>query len=274
VAEAVESVTPENPSREVLHFDCIKEDRGSYFVEYQPPISNNPFATLYLVYPESYELGSVAETMKAEVARWLARYPVPVMAWACDAAENGIRPHDDKDDGLLVGWHTPGTGTPSFSSKLGGLPPFLNDTTNLPDWRTVYKDVPFRTGTEVRASANRELLEARRRNLTLKFILAIWLAAIPAVWAIVQFVGPNWLATAVTLYSLWQAYRTASGLYWRVEPSPSEKEKAEKELRMRHYFHHCERNPEGFARLKIENLEREARERTLKEAEALRDKKK
>ncbi len=41
---------------------------------------------------------------------------------------------------------------------------------------------------------------------------------------------------------------------------------------MRHYFYHCERNPEGFARLKVENFEREAKEQTLKEAEALRNK--
>ena len=41
---------------------------------------------------------------------------------------------------------------------------------------------------------------------------------------------------------------------------------------MNHYFYHCERNPEGFMRLKVENFEREAKERTLKEVEALRNK--
>jgi hypothetical protein len=263
---------PKNSTQKILHFDRIKEDRGSYFVEYQPPISNNPFATLNLVYPESYDPGSVPETMKAEMAHWLARYPVPIMAWAYDAAENSIRPHGDEDDGLLVGWYSPGTANLTFAWKVDGLPPFLNDTTNIPDGRTIYKDVPFRTDTEVKASANQEWLKARKRNLTLKIILAVWLAAIPAAWAIIQYLGPGWLATTVMLYSLWQAFRTARELFWRVEPSKSEKEKAKKELRMRHYFHHCERNPEGFARLKSENFEREARERILKEAEALRRK--
>jgi hypothetical protein len=41
---------------------------------------------------------------------------------------------------------------------------------------------------------------------------------------------------------------------------------------MSHYFYHCERNPDGFARLKVENFEREAKERILKEVEALRNK--
>ena len=264
-------MAPNNSTREILYFDPIKEDRGSYFVEYQPPISTNPFATLNLVYPEGYDLGSVADTMKAEVARWLARYPVPIMAWAYDAAEDSIRPHGDADDGLLVGWYVPGTAALSYSWKVEGLPPLLNDTTNVPDWRTIYRGVPFRTDAEVKANANRECIKVRKQNLTLKAILAIWFAVIPAVWAIVQYLGPEWLAIVVTLYVLWQSFRTARKLFWGVEPSKSEKEKVEKELKMMHYFYHCERNPEGFARLKGENFEREAKERTLKEVEALRN---
>jgi uncharacterized membrane protein len=260
-----------NSTRELLYFDRIKEDRGPYFVEYKPPVSNSPLATLNLVYPESYDLDSVADTMKAEVAHWLARYPVPIMAWAWDAAENRIRPRGDTDDGLLVGWYAPGTATLTCAWQIEGLPPFLNDTTNLPDWRAIYKDVPFRTNVEVKANANRELIKTRKQNLTLKVILVIWLAVFPAAWAIFQFLGPELLAIAVLLYSLWQAFRTARKLFWHVEQSKSEKEKAEKELKMSHYFYHCERNPEGFARLKVENFEREEKERIRKEAETLRN---
>jgi hypothetical protein len=39
---------------------------------------------------------------------------------------------------------------------------------------------------------------------------------------------------------------------------------------MNHYFYHCERNPEAFNRLKFENFERDAIERTRDEAEAIR----
>ena len=38
--------------KEELFFQSIKEDRGSYFVEYRPPISGWQFATLQLVFPE------------------------------------------------------------------------------------------------------------------------------------------------------------------------------------------------------------------------------
>lgn len=55
-----------------------------------------------------------------------------------------------------------------------------------------------------------------------------------------------------------------------LKPTQREKEKAEKDLRMEHYFYHCEQNPEGFIRLKNENFEREAITRTHVEADALR----
>jgi hypothetical protein len=262
-------MTPDNSMRATLQFDPIKEHRGSYFVEYLPPLSNNPFATLNLVYPESYDLGSVAGAMKAEVAHWLLRYPVPIMAWAFDAAENIIRPHGDTDDGLLVGWYAPDTAVLTYAWKIKGIPPFLNDTTKLPDWRTIYKDLPFRTDAEVKASAKKKSTKIRKQNLALKIVLATWLAVIPATWAIVQYLGPEWLAVVVLIYSLWQAFRAVRKLFWRVEPSKLEKEKAGKDLKMRHYFYHCERNPKGFIRLKVENFERDAKERIQKEAEAI-----
>jgi hypothetical protein len=260
-----------NSEREVLYFDSIKEGRGSYFVEYHPAASPT-FATLSITYSESYDPASVADTLKAEVARWLARYPVPIMAWAYDAADNTIRPNGNADDGLIVGWYAPGTTTFTYAWRLEGLPSFLNDSTNSPDWRAIYKDIPFRTDAEVKANAKREMAKRRKGVLLLKIILAIWLAVIPATWAIIEYLGPGWLAAAVLLYALWKAFRAARNLFWPSAPSQSEKEKSEKELKMNHYFYHCELNPEGFNRLKSENFERDARERIRKEAEALKNK--
>lgn len=39
---------------------------------------------------------------------------------------------------------------------------------------------------------------------------------------------------------------------------PGHKAKMEKQRKMAHYYWHCERNPVGFAKIKNENLEREA----------------
>jgi hypothetical protein len=40
------ALVPNDSTGEILYFDPIEEDRGSYFVKYQPPVSNNPFAKL------------------------------------------------------------------------------------------------------------------------------------------------------------------------------------------------------------------------------------
>lgn len=47
-------------------------------------------------------------------------------------------------------------------------------------------------------------------------------------------------------------------------------EKEEEELRMRHHHYHCMKNPEAFARLKVENFEREAIERTKEKVAILK----
>lgn len=41
---------------------------------------------------------------------------------------------------------------------------------------------------------------------------------------------------------------------------------------MEDYYDHCERNPEGFERLRIENFERETREQIQNEARQLGEK--
>jgi hypothetical protein len=41
------------------------------------------------------------------------------------------------------------------------------------------------------------------------------------------------------------------------------------DLRIRHHHYHCERNPQGFLRLKHENFQKENKERTQKEAESI-----
>ncbi len=51
--------------------------------------------------------------------------------------------------------------------------------------------------------------------------------------------------------------------------SKAEVQKEAEEARMRHHHYHCERNPEGFQRLKLENFERWAREDIQNEAKNL-----
>ena len=189
------------------------------------------------------------------------------MVCAYDAAENILRPNGE--DGFLVGWFAPESSKILHSWKLNELPSFLNDTSNLPDWRAVYPDIPFKTDTEVKSNAQVYLKGRRRQVRGIKILLMVWLAIIPASWAIIQYLGPEWLAFCVMVFSLWQALKAGRKLMGLSKPSRREQDKAEKERRMAHYYYHCERNPDGFLRLKGENFTKDISERTQKEADEL-----
>lgn len=153
--------------------------------------------------------------------------------------------------------------------KLNELPSFLNDNTFLPDWRAIYTDVPFRTDTQVKADAQKYLNDRRRQIITIKVIMTLWLAVIPAIWAVTQYLGPAWLGALVMIYTLWQIWQAWRKLIGLKKRTPREEEKAEKDRKMVHYYYHCERNPDGFLRLKAENYEKEITERTRKEVQQL-----
>lgn len=254
---------------EQLFFESIKEHCGAYFVEYQPPVAGNTFATLSLVFPESPELSHVADLMQSELKRWLIRYPVPLMITAFDAKEDIIRTNENPDDCHLVGWRAPAKDEVVSSWKIEDLSAFQKTALPVADWRKIYTDVPFRTHTQVKANADKYVQEQRQNNLILKLLLGFWLVVIPACWAIFEYMGPGWLGLIVLIFTLWNLWKTWRKLTGRAKLSRLESEKAEKERKMAHYFYHCERNPEGFARLKAENFTKDIREQNLKEAEKL-----
>lgn len=256
-------------TREILYYKEIKEGRGDYFVEYHPPVSKTPFATLSIIYPKGHTTERIKRDFQIEAMHWLGRYNVPIMASAWDAKEDLIYANGTYEEAHFYAWYQPGTKNVVSTCKKEELPALFNDTENRPDWRTIYTDQTARTDAQVKADALKSLGQTRKGILIWKAVLTLWLAVIPASWAIIQYLGPEWLAAAVLLYSLWQAVHAWRKIMGYAKPSRSDKEKSEKELRMQHYFYHCERNPEGFARLKIENFNRDASERVRQEADAL-----
>lgn len=252
---------------EHLHFEDIKEPRDGYFVEYQPPSRGIAFATVNLVFTRALDKGAAADIMLEELTAWVKRYGVPVMASAWDAQENRIRPKDEGDS-FLVGWQTP-AGDFVHSWQHTDLDGFLKANPSQVDLRTAHKDIPFKTDAQLQADADIFVQQRRRQNRYLKAILFGWLAVIPAGIALFQYLGPEWLGLVALIFSLWKAGRAGFRLWRNSKPTPWEEAKAEKQHKMDHYYYHCERNPEGFARLKVENFQKEAAERTRKQAEAL-----
>lgn len=256
---------------EILHFQAIKEPRGSYFVEYQPPGPHGPFAVLSIIFhdalPDRQTIYTLVET---ELRQWLLRYPVPIMAMAFDATNNSIQIGSSQDDHHVVGWIAATSGEVICSWELGDLDKHVEKHLPPADWRTIYPGVPFKTAQDIKADAERYVRDTQGKRRSLLVVLTVWVAVLPATWATLQYLGPKWLSAAVFAFTLWKIQSAWRKMMGYLKPSPSEAKKSEKQRKMDHYYYHCERNPVGFARLKVENLDADIKKRTQDEALSLR----
>lgn len=248
--------------------EIIKERRETYYVTYQPADSRLRFAILSLVYPGSTpDVASIAEQMVHEMAMWLDRFPVPVMVSAFDASDECILVHSDSSSSHLMGFVDPLTSkTVSHWGVLSekALPVEQSTSEYL---SKVYDEVPFRLKAEVRSGAEKEALQLRR-GIRLFRIASIFWVGIPLLIEVVSL-GIGWIG-----YVLWTisvsvgSYEFAKTIGW-IGRSKRQIERDEEMRKMRHYAFHCEINPAGFERLKIENFERDAMEETRKEFNSL-----
>jgi hypothetical protein len=254
-------------SSDKIIFEKTKEHRGWYFVEYSPPIEGYRFAMVDLTILHSTEKIKIAEAMESELKIWLARYPIPVMVSAFDDKENLIHLEPIKDCGHLMGYLPKDQQSPLCQWRLlkdGELSDAALDRNYL---KKVYHDFRFRTWT------SEDVERVKRENvqivLTAWLILFVWLVAIPLT-VIILGETSVWIAKMVLAYSLWKVFVQVMKLLGKWKKSPREIEQEREKLEMEHHHYHCKRNPQAFLRLKIENFERETKERVQKEAESLK----
>lgn len=251
-----------------LRFDSLKEARDWYFVEYAPPIAGNPFAIVQLTIlsdSDAADHARIASAMERELERWLKRYRVPVMVSAFNTTGALIHLEPEKSSDYLMGKSEDSEVLESVWGLLDSqkLPPHSPDVL-----RSIYHDIPFRTAEDIRTKAAQEL---RRTMSALRLSLALlifWLVVIPVSIALLGVANPL-IGAVVLIYSLWKAFVQLMKLLGKWPEGRKKKEQSERKRRMEHYFWHCERNPEGFQRLKFENFDREERERTAIEAAKL-----
>lgn len=262
--EADRRVPPSDHAENVLR-DRIREDRGHYFVEYQAADCRLPFASVSLVFPEQHERSQVAQAMERELISWLSRYPVPVMVSAFDATEDLIRLGVTSQESHLMGFVNPETG--QIVQRWGlfkdeEMPSGQSETGYL---SRVYKDIPARPQSDMRKKALREMrLQARALRVFLMLVVGV-----PVLLELVAL-GVVWLGHLLAAVSIAAGiWKFAKTMGWR-KPTDSEKKESEKRSRMEHYYYHCERNPDAFARLRAETFRRDAIEGTRRQAEELR----
>jgi hypothetical protein len=254
-----------------IKFENIKMDRGWYYVIYQPPFTtNNPvFANIDLVILDNYiDINNVVSAMEKELKYWIKRYPIPVMISAFDSNNDLINLKSIKPCDHLIGYSDYSSNIKSFWRLLKN-DEFPNRSYNINELKSIYYDVNYKTIEEIKNENERKYKELRNGI----FIIFVWAIVVPAFIVIAGWTNPL-IATIVMVYSLSKAFIAGLKYWGKIPRSIKEEEDAEKERKMKHYYYHCEKNPEGFLRLKADNFVNDERGRILRELNELRGRKK
>lgn len=258
-----------NFQKRAVFFEQIKEPREGYFVEYSPPGGEMRFAWLTLVFHKGTMPDHARKAMEHEANVWTQRYPVPVMVFSCDEKGDTVELSQAKGKNNLIAWRC-------SDGRIEQHWELLEDE-DIPDVALsvdyllkTYESVPYRTAEEVRQQADASWTE-RGKELRIGFtIIFCWAVVVPAGVAVLGWTSPA-IGFLVTAYALGKAARQAGLMLGWFKPSSRERAKREKEQQMRHYYYHCERNPEGFRRLVSDNFEQDERAVIEREARGLKN---
>ena len=248
-----------------IRFGSLKEDRGWYFVEYTPPITNYRFSTLSVCVVEDQDAQVVASAMENEAGNWLSRFPVPVMATAFSDDGSIFSLKAVRASDHLIAWFDSESSQPVLRWQLVKhevLPDIALDRKFL---QKTFVDVPSKTGAEIQAEVAKDAA-ARKVGWWLVFV---WAVLVPLSVAVLEWWN-DLLGLVVLGYAFAKAIIHALRLTGHLPKSAREREKEAQDLRMRHHHYHCERNPEAFERLKAENFRRDEITRTKAEALGLK----
>ena len=245
-------------------YEPIKENRGWYYVEYYPPISDYKFATLNLVIIEDAIKNDIVNAMEKELENWLNRYPIPLFVSAFDNKGDPYNLSEIKTCNHLIGFFDQDSKI-CLHWRLLKDEEIPNVALNREYVDNLYSNLVFRTDAELDT-------DRRKRRQQIKsgwFIFFIWLVVIPAIIAILEYYS-SWLSLVALIYSLYKAVQKGLELSGRGPKSKREKEQELEERLKNHYYYHCQMNPEGFKRLMLENLEKMRKDEIAKEAESLK----
>jgi hypothetical protein len=245
----------------------IKEHRGDYYVSYQPADARFPSASVQLTFlGNGHDVADVKAAMERELQNWLSRFRVPVGVSSYDAKDDLIHVAPEFAQSHLAGYVDLQTGQIIQWWAFPQEDEFPSEQMDARYLARVYEGVPFRLQEEVRRKALRETRMLGRSASIALFLMV----GVPVLIEMVSL-GVTWLGCVLAGISISVGlYKLGKAMGW-IKPTQRDKEKAEKDLKMKHYFYHCEQNPEGFNRLKIENFEREVIRRNHDEADAIRE---
>jgi hypothetical protein len=248
-----------------IYFSSIKDKRDNYFVEYYPPHHKTSFATLSITFLDSLTHQEIVDIMEEEAAIWLKRYPIAIMISAFNDAEDLIYLKDVKPENHLICFYNPTKTNIELHWELLKDEELPKDALDIDYLLQVYKSLNRKTSAELKSEAVTRMKKLRLGTN----IIIFWAVILPAIVLVLEFFSPQWLAILVLVYGLSKALIQWLKMTGRWKKSAKEIAKDAEDLRIRHHHYHCERNPQGFLRLKHENFQKESKERTKKEAESI-----
>jgi len=249
-------------------YEAIKEGRDGYYVEYRPPLRGFRFATMQLIITEDSSKQIIINAMEEELKNWLDRYPIPLKVSSFDKKGELYDLSDLKPCNHLFGFLDQ-EGKISFhweEIKDEDLPDVALNQEYVDD---LYSKLSFKTYGEIAIEHRKWIKQIKRGH----FIFFVWLVIIPVLIEVFKYVN-NFLSTIALVYSFYKAIQTGLELTGKWPKSKRRKEKEEEERLKDHYYYHCQMNPEGFKRLKLENFEKMSEDEIAKEAASLQAKNK
>lgn len=259
----------DNQEAGFILWEEVKELREGYFVSYHPPRSDMWLATLAVSFPTHREPESIAAIMESEFILWARKYPVPLMVSSFDDTDALIDLTPIKTSSHLCGYFDPIADNMTMQwhgMKDAEFPEHLKQREHL---QITYADLPARNEKEIKAEVLQHAKQMRLAKRVLLFLAFLWLLVVPA---IIEYLGGQytWFATLLLFFIFGKSSIKWLKLAGYVKPSAKENKQAEEQLKKNHYYYHCEKNPEGFLKLKIDNFDREAKERMNTEIKELR----
>lgn len=238
--------------RERIYND-ISEQRESYQVTYFPiNLQNYNFATLHLIFEKLIDSEEIAKLIEIEFNIWINKFSAPIMVTAFSKEDDQvISLIPNKKSNNLLGYVENNNIILSWDKSAITFP---NEYYNSDATDNIYKDLKYTTRESKEDVAKKYIKGKKMIKNFFDLASFIWLLvsiSILLLGFVLGFVNII-IGIIALLYSLYMTIRK----YFKFKGYYTSKEKAEneKQERMKHYYHHCELNPEGFLKLKIENF--------------------
>lgn len=245
-----------------LFFSSKKFNREGYFLEYKPPLPEYRFATIDITFLHERTDLEVAAILEKETTEFVLLYSMPVMTSAFDNTDSLIDLRSVKNESHVTGFINSKKGLPELHWRLLKDNEIPDTALNKDYLINIYKDFDKKTT----ADLEREAGERRRGLKLFSNLVLVWVVLIPFVILVLEFLMPEWLALIFLIFGLIKVSIKGLKMKGLMKKTKNETQREEEDLRKRHYYYHCERNPDGFLMLKAENFRRDIKDKVMAEA--------